>query len=81
MLETLPVERVMTLFKNIGQYRNEEKKDRLREQAFNAWLTNGSDMDYGSFINALNLGDEVEHVTKDEALEKAREILSMLKGG
>lgn len=80
VLETLPVERVMTLFKNIGQYRNEEKKEKLREQAFNAWLSSGSEMDYGSFLNSLNLGDEVEHVSKEEALEKAHEILSMLKG-
>ncbi|WP_338749782.1 hypothetical protein [Bacillus sp. FJAT-52991] len=86
VLYQLPLARVMQLFKDITQYRYEEQKDRYKEQAFNAWISyrlrageNGKD--FTEFLNMLNLGEEPQHVTKEEALSKAKSILGMLKGG
>lgn len=83
ILHSIPSERAFMIFEIVASQIAEERKERMREQAFNAWLMGGSDMPLDNYIAKLNLTyvdpDEMaidNEITSDEAFDIAYGILS-----
>lgn len=82
LFDTLPLERVLSVFDTLKETLPREKRNELQQQAFNAFLQGaGGEMDYESFLIHIGLHESVhqeKEVTADEAKEKARNIFKML---
>ncbi|ANB66119.1 hypothetical protein GFC29_3882 (plasmid) [Anoxybacillus sp. B7M1] len=76
-----------------ARWEHEENRERYRQQAFISWqllssMFNGDaePLTFGDYLNMIGLGEKAaahqeEDVTPEQAIEKAKSILMLLKDG
>jgi hypothetical protein len=79
-----------------ARWEQEENRERYRQQAFISWQSynllssmfnrDAEPLTFGDYLNMIGLGEKAdvhqeEDVTKEQAIEKARSILMLLKDG
>ncbi len=95
--KVLPYARLRQLMEDTARWEQEEIRERYRQQAFISWQSynllssmfnkDAEPLTFGEYLNLLGLGDkaadhsEEENVTKEQAIEKAKSILMLLKDG
>jgi hypothetical protein len=79
-----------------ARWEQEENRERYRQQAFISWQSynllssmfnrDAEPLTFGDYLNMIGLGEKAnvhqeEDVTKEQAIEKAKSILMLLKDG
>ncbi|MED4914297.1 hypothetical protein [Parageobacillus thermoglucosidasius] len=92
----LPYARLRQLMEDTARWEQEEIRERYRQQAFISWQSynllssmfnkDAEPLTFGEYLNLLGLGEKTtahleEDVTKEQAIEKAKSILMLLKDG
>jgi hypothetical protein len=77
-----PYSRFLQILDILGTARAKENKARLFDFAWHAWLTTPYEqpVTFSQYLDSIGLGEKPEVISGENAIEKAQDVLSRLKG-